>query len=195
MHTDLRLLNYVQTSLKNQNPKISRSLPDLIAQALNFKSYSSLESAHVKSRVDLNDFNTVNHLLYDHDSTHDWVNDGLPKARPLFVRLFSENGSEALKSINVDEFVASIFNAAIEYRDNEEDAAIQCEHCGCRQDSLSDDGAMDYITSADDNDDFIVLCPKCLSAARLASSIRSVDGIDRWFPTLDARFTAGEHSI
>lgn len=167
------LFIYLCQQVENHFPSVpNRAIPDIIAWALEFKSYASLSAAHQARSIDLNDPDAVQKLL------RKWSDDQPRNAHAdysLLDKLLSSNKSPAVNHLNVEDLISCLNMMLIVY----DPQVLNCD--GCNSELITTVDSIEFITEADDEDDiFAVLCPDCL-AKELAKprdqrSIYAIDG-------------------
>jgi len=177
MKYTIPLYEYLRKKVEHELPSIpTRAIPDLIAWALEFKSYTSATQAHSNKKVDLNDPEAVQKLLCK------WK-EGEPKSTipdtALLENLCSKNKSSALIELDIETLMLCLNTALIFYRPE----VLHCDSCKKEMNTMVDD--IEFISHAENEFDiYASLCPDCLNneltKKRSERTIYSVDGSYRY---------------
>ncbi|PSW06076.1 hypothetical protein [Photobacterium lipolyticum] len=167
------LFTYLCRKVENEFPHIpNRSIPDVIAWALEFKSYASLNAAYQRNDIDLDNPDVVQKLLrkWNDDEPNDTHAD-----YSLLEKLISKNKSPAIVNLNVENLILCLNMMLIVYHPE----VLNCDGCQKEMTTTVDD--FEFVTEAEDEDDvYAVLCSDCL-AKELAKphSEKTIYAIDR----------------
>jgi len=169
------LFSYLRRQIESNYPALpNRAIPDLIAWALGFKSYASLNDAYEKNKINLDDQTLLQRKLRQWDDNDQSISEA---DYSLLKNLLSKNKNSAVVNLSdeVEDFINYLNMLLIVYHPD----VLTCHNCGKSMVTTVDDIA--YVTEAENEDDlYAVLCPDCLSEEmnkpRQERNIFSIDG-------------------
>lgn len=111
MSSKIPLYEYLRRKVEREFPSIpTRAVPDLIAWALEFKSYASARQAHLGNKIDLNDPDATQKLL------RKWKDGELRDTdlnTSLLKNLCSNNKSLALAKTDIEGLILCLNTALV----------------------------------------------------------------------------------
>lgn len=150
------LFAYLCRKVEKEFPYIpNRATPDVIAWALEFKSYTSLRAAHQRNDINLDDPDTVQQLL------RKWNENETKQVEvdyALLENLISENKSQVIVNLNVKDLILCLNMMLIVYHPE----VINCD--GCQKEMITTIDDFKFVSEGDDDYDiYAVLCHGCLA--------------------------------